>query len=550
VENQNDQIGNIPTTSPRQVVTTGTLLRNTALNVGGRFFTMICTFILTPIILESLGAEAFGLWAISFAFVSTAYLADLGMFSAVQKYAAACFVDGHEARIPRLSTLAALLPFGFWGFVALILGLTQSTLVASLGIALPLRDAAGVLLWTTPLLIGLNAAMWCQDAAISGMRRMDVTNIVRVASAVVNVAGILLVLRLGYGIEGLMCAIAVSTLVAVLALAVAMRMLTRHTQPDSSESSIAIVRQLMQLGIKVQGTNLLLMASAQMDKLVLSGVVGLSAVTYYELGSRLLGVAQTIPMMLISAIPMAASEFWARGDIEGLRRLYIRGSRWLSAVYIPLFGILIVLAPIITSFWVGPGYADSVESTRLLSLGGALNLTTGMGTTIGRGIGIPGYETIFVAVSTLARLPLSIIMGQNFGFGGVLVSNLITMFIGVSLFLVLFHRRLNIPWSMLGGPILLRPVVATFVASGILYLTSIQFTGVWQDLNRWQLVPHLIKDGVIFLCVYGVVLLALGHFSREERQSILKRCERFIPVAFLSRNQDKSEQTEYQRRAS
>ncbi len=64
------------------------LLTSTAANYAGQFVILIVWFLLTPFILDRIGATQYGLWVLAASFLAYGRLFDLGINDAVTKYTA------------------------------------------------------------------------------------------------------------------------------------------------------------------------------------------------------------------------------------------------------------------------------------------------------------------------------------------------------------------------------------------------------------------------------------------------------------------------------
>ena len=57
-----------------------------ASNIVGRLISIVVWFLLTPLILDFIGADAYGLWVLATALLSYGYLLDLGTSATLTKY--------------------------------------------------------------------------------------------------------------------------------------------------------------------------------------------------------------------------------------------------------------------------------------------------------------------------------------------------------------------------------------------------------------------------------------------------------------------------------
>jgi O-antigen/teichoic acid export membrane protein len=479
---------------------------------------MTVMFLLTPAILHAIGNEAFGLWALAYAMISMPFLLDFGMNAAVQKYAAALYVEGHEGSIGALLRGSIALPLLVWEAVAIAACVFRGWLAVRLAPSPDLAPTVEVLCWSAPALLGIATAMWCLDGALVGLRRMDLSNVAKVAAAVATAVLSVLALQLGRGVPGLLVANAGGIALGLGAECVALWLLLRHAQATGASA----LRKLRQVGLysaTAQVTNLLILGTAQLDKLMLAVLVGVSAVTAYELGWRLLAVAQAIPMVLMSVIIPASSELEALGDRAAQRKLYWTGSRLLATAYVPLVALLIAVAPTLVSAWVGSDFEASAAVLRLLALAAGLNLATGVATTVARGIGHPAWETAYVAGGVALRVPLALaLIVAGFGLDGVLWANVVAMAASAAVFLVAIHRQLGLQLMPLVSVVMGRPVLATSVATLVTVVVNWHaLVGALGISGRAGSLIELTVGILAFATIYIPLVVGLGNFTDAER---------------------------------
>jgi len=192
--------------------------------------------------------------------------------------------------------------------------------------------------------------------------------------------------------------------------------------------------------------------------------LGLNFVTFYELGQKAASAVKMIPALLLSALVPAISELEAVSEHEKLKDLYRRGSKYICLVVFPLLFITLICAPQLIKLWVGPGYDLSVLTFQILAIEYSLNLLTGMGTSIVRGIGKPEYEARYAVIVMVSQLILSIIFVQLMGYKGVLLGLLISGITGSLYFLITFHKFFEEKFSQFATEIYLKSLSSSILA--------------------------------------------------------------------------------------
>jgi O-antigen/teichoic acid export membrane protein len=490
------------------------LVRNTLLAATGRLVTLVSWWWLTPLVLRALGADGFAVWALFFAL--TGYLAalDLGIVQGTLRHVAAARQRGDQDEAGAFVTLGAL-GFGvlgllWWGaVVALRAPLLAWLYVPDAQVAaadFALVGGAGVF-----VLAGLANVMM---AALQGHDRFDVANGLSLAVVTVHAAGVLLALRLGAGLPGLVVAVGAGWAVGAVAGLVALRMAVPDARFVGWGAARAHVREALAFGGPMQIAGMLSMLHVQLDKFLLPGMVALAAVTPYELGSRVPGSLQTFPLMLLLAMLPAAASLHAAGDRARLHELFVRGSRYLLAASAVLVAALFVVADRLFLVWLGPGHAEAALVMRGVTLATGLALSTGMGTVAVRAIGRTDLEAGFAAIVLALHLVLSRLLIPTHGLEGAVVALLVANAIACPVFMLRMAHALG--WSR--REVLLKvpawPVLATLVGLA----ASIGADRALGALAGWAGVAAVAGSGAMGALA---VLLLSGQLPWRELRALL-----------------------------
>ena len=496
------------------------VVHNTLFNFFGRSWAVAVGLLLTPYIVSVLGVQRFGVWSLLLAVTQYFGVLDLGVSTSFVKFIAEYDARGDVVAISSVVSTG----FAFYlAFAALLLALVLALagpLLNLFDIPASLWAEARLVLIAAVGVFAFNNAFGAFQAVMTGLQRMEIINGIVVVGSIVDAITTVVLLRLGYGLTGLVISrIVVFCLTAALLVVAAFRILPglRVTPRLISWSRL---RVLLDYGVKVQVTQLTQLVSSQADKLLLGYFVGLDAVSFYELGARIVLSAKRLSRVLISAVLPAASEIDARQDMKTLYALYRRGARYLALVTIPLFTLIAFTAPVIVRAWVGEGYERSIAVMQVLAIGHGVHLLTGMGTMVVKGMGKPEYETRYTALTLVLNLVLGIALIGWLGFTGVLIATPIALVIGSGYFFWLFHRLLKIPLAEF-----LRRVYGPPLQGGLLAGLM-----VWLGLLAGQRWVHLQGRGMhlgalglasaAFVLIYAVWIWQRAYLDSYDRQVI------------------------------
>jgi len=176
------------------------VLIGTVSNYVGQFATFGAWFLLTPFILREVGVAMYGLWALIGSIVAYGSLLDLGIWGAIIKYTAEFRTLQREQDTNALigtaltvyillGTLVIMVSWGIAPFiprlfmVSEVQAATATTLFALMGTA-----------------VGITIPVMTPLAVLRGLQRYDLVNVANVVGTVVELVGIVTVLRLGGGV--------------------------------------------------------------------------------------------------------------------------------------------------------------------------------------------------------------------------------------------------------------------------------------------------------------------------------------------------------------
>ncbi len=401
--------------SPEKVAPS--LLKNTAFNAAAAVVNLAVSFVLSPILLSSLGLERFGLWSLLWAITGSLSLLDLRLVVAVTPLAASAWSRDQDRRLGHLAS-TGLLFYVALGLVE-VLGVFAWMRTPGLVTWIPaaFRDEGRLALTMAVAVFALASINSVFTSLVYAVQRFDLAAAIAMAATALRGAALVAVARGGGGLEQLLLAEgAVACVQCAASAAVAKRLLpgVRFLRaPD-----VGAARELVGFGAKLQIAHAAHLVSLHGDKLLLSAFLGLAAVAYYDLGSKVAYLMRGLPLLLISATMPAASAMEARGDRSRLWAFYLTGTRVLVFTATPLLVFTLTGAGPILLAWAGVEALEARQAVWLLGFGYYLNLVSGMANSIAVGIGKPELEMRRSLLAGSLNLGLSAALIPLVGFAG------------------------------------------------------------------------------------------------------------------------------------
>jgi len=417
--------------------------RNTLYNGLSWLVIVVLGFFCSPYIVNRLGDSRYGL--LSLVMVVAGYFAmlDLGLTQAVQKYAAEYYGRGDRDRLGRLVGTANLVYLALGGAGALVIAALTGWLVTHvLHLDPGLRGDAAFVLYLAALGFLINMPLSVFNALPMALQRMDITNARATLIGIGNSVGFVVLLALGYGLREVMVLNVALSVGGVLAFVIACRKLLPEVsfRPrfDREEA-----RRLFRLALPTAASSAGARAVLQFDRMLVGIFWPIAHLTYYAIPNNVCQYGMSLTQQATRAMFPAVSDRSGNGDVEGVRRMYLRATRLLAVTIVPIFVLLILFAHPILRAWMGDRIAEhsavilalvaaafcfqfigAVQNMFLLAMGRAAtmakwNLAQGLATVVLDLILIPRYGVLgaglaLLIVSAAAVLPYAWVVSSRF----------------------------------------------------------------------------------------------------------------------------------------
>ncbi|PYS56114.1 MAG: hypothetical protein DMG13_01130 [Acidobacteria bacterium] len=485
------------------------LVTNTFFNLLGRSWSFLVSLLLTPYILSHLNVGDFGAWVLFAIFTYSFNLLDLGLGSSFVKYISAYHTYDDYDRVNKV-IFSGLAFYSLFGVLLTIVGLfIGHPLLQLFRIANASEVYFLVLLTCAVTNIG---AMFL--SVFKGIQRMDTSNSIEIRMSVVNVLGTIIFLEAGLGMFGL----ALNSLINAILTLILTAFTLRRVVPRVSfgwNFDAALLREMFAYGAKISVSKIGGLICFQADKLIVSRVLGLAAVSFYEVSSRLTSFMRAVPLVMLSALIPATSELGARNDREKILRTYLLVSKYVAMVTVALVAFLVLEAGSVVRLWLGKTFDQSAFLIQILAIGYGVNVLGGPASQMGAGVGRPEFDMRSTILLSIVNPVASLLLVRKFGAPGAAAGTSLALIAAAIYLLVTFHRNyIETPvWAVLrdihARPIL-SAILACFAVVGFHHIVP----GVLALADIRYLIPiKLAADLAIFLPGYIVLLVAFRQVS-------------------------------------
>jgi len=419
---------------------------NTAANYVGSLWGAAVAIVFVPVYVRYLGMEAYGLIGVSATIALILALSDFGISAALTREMAREWKEEEDICEGRraLETLARLfipLSIVFGSLVVVAAPYIATSWVRSSGLSVSVVE-------TSLRLIGLLAVFQLvsafYSAALLGLQRQVLSNVIAVATTTIQAAGAILLLEF-YSADIVTFFSWQTGLAAVTAIMLAV--IVNLVVPGRGKYGGfdgKLLRKIAGFALGMSGISLLTIVLTQTDKVVMSKLLSLEDFGYYSLAALVATSLKRLFGPLFAAVYPRFTEIARNSDAESLERLYHLTSQAMTVVVLPASLILMLCSAEVVFIWTG----DAGISSRirlliaLLVFGTALN---GLAQTPYAVQLAHGWTRLALLTNSLAALvfvPSTYFLGKYWGGEGAAVAWVVLNVIYVGIQIPIMHRRL------------------------------------------------------------------------------------------------------------
>jgi O-antigen/teichoic acid export membrane protein len=352
------------------------------------------------------------------------------------------------------------------------------------------------------------------EAIQGGLQRMDISNKITIAVSLPNIAGTVFFLEKGYGLLGLVINTAIIVAITNIINIIAAFKILPELRITLFAFDKKTFRMLFGFGIKRWITSIEEIVLFQTDKLLISHFLTLSLVGFYQLGSAAINKVRLLALMALPAIVPAASELDAMRRREEIIRLYLKGTKYMFGLSIPVFTFLFASAHLIMFIWMGQGYHASALVIQLMAASIIVMNFSAVGSAIAVGIGRPEFQMEAAAGQAILNIALSIILIIKIGFIGVLIATLISVILSTAYFMRRLHKYLNLSMGDFVNKTMVVYLLLIFTVGILIYFFNQRLN--YLIFGRLGGLTILTLEAVLFFFCYFILLRKISFLDKED----------------------------------
>ena len=499
------------------------LIRATSWHAAGRVAAGALGVVHSAYAFGALGEERFGLLTLVAVLVLLLVLVEMGLRTTVTRFVAEAAVRGDAAGARELLGSATLLHLVSGVAVAVPFALLAGWVASLFDVEGALREEAVALMRWMALVhvVGNVASSW--TSGLVGLQRTGPLALSMALGGAAQLAGTVAGVRWGWGAPALALGFAAGTAVRAAVEGAAFGAALPGASLLPWHATGAAARRLLSMGRHLQVARVVDMVVFNVDQVLVASLLGIGAGGVYRFASDLVLKLREAPLLLSTGIIPAATEVRGADGGEAIRRLYLRGTKYVTAAAAFTAAFLAAGAPRILEAAGGGRAAGGAWVLALLSVGILFNVSAGVGTLVAVGIersDLQARAAVFTAVVSLVLVPLALLLG--WGAAGAAAGAAAAPAGGAVLYARSLHRVLRIPdGEALRSAFLPALLPAAGVAAAVLLLRSGPLDGLLGG-GRTGALLSLALEGVLLGAAFLGTLAATGWFDAFDRD-VLRR---------------------------
>lgn len=401
----------------------GSLLRS--LNL---FLRVLIAFVMTPIIIHSLGDRMYGFWILIGTFIGYYGLFDIGLSSSVQRFVSRALGQND------MNEMNSIINTTF--FMFLIIGIV--TIICSLGAAIFstyfIKSPEEISLFRKVIIIlGFSVALGFPIKVFQGVLtsylRYDLTAYVSMIQAISSSFIIYYFLKQGYGIWALTVISFFANLVEYILTVIYAKRVFPELKINYHLFSKERVKLLFGYSSKTFIAQLGDILRFRVDSIVIAGYLSVSLVTYYSVGAKIIEFFGNFIMGSIGLMSPVFSQYEGRSDYDAIRSRFLQVTK-ISVVASIFIGMSIIFyGKVFIQRWMGSGFESSYTVVVILCIPYIIALMQNPSISLLYGISKHHFYAISNTIEAVLNLTLSIILVKYFGIYGVALGTAIGMII-------------------------------------------------------------------------------------------------------------------------
>lgn len=387
---------------------------------------LVISFLYVPLLLSQLDAINYGIWLTLTSLVSWCSFMDIGLGHGLRNNLTKSITEGDFKLARKLvsTSYAILFLIVIIASVFVILVFSHFNWSKILNAPKEFNNDLTILAIITLVSFLFNFVLRLLNSILLAIQKPAFSSVIEVSSQFITFVVIVIMANLNHKFSLLEYGTVISVLpVIVLTLYTFILFSTKLKDLSFKISYIefSLAGDLFYLGVKFFLIQLSAIALFQTNNFILTHVVGLSAVTDFNISYKYIGIISVFFGIIITPLWSATTDAYYRGDVKWIEGL-LKKMKVVFLLFV-LAGILMVICSgFVYKIWLQGQIRTDYIVQLLVLFYFSLNMWCGIHCNIINGIGKVKLQFLITTSEAVLHIPLAVILGNFMGIYGVLTS--------------------------------------------------------------------------------------------------------------------------------
>lgn len=446
------------------------ILKNIFSNWANLVISLVLAFFVSPLIVQGLGKDGYGLWVIIVSITGYFTVIDLGVNTAIIKFISEFHSQNKYKEIIKVYSnsivifslvsifivfMGAMIGFNFNHFFQTP-SFTQKIVLATFGIVVG------------EIAIGMFFSIY--SSTLSALQHFVYINAVSITTSLIRNALIVFLLLNGHGILTL----AIIHLSTSILRYGAQYKFFKMRYPLIEFDKRVIQKDSFKLLLSYSFYSFIISISLKVlfytDSLVIGKLISFEQVTYYAIPSSLLDYVEKIIWAMIAVLVPIISINDAAGHNSDNQLLYLHGTRYSLLISGPIVISLFLVGPDFITLWMGQDIGShSAMVLKILTVGYAIAISQLIAHGILKGIARHRMLALILLLEAIGNLFLSIELAPIYGIEGVAFATALPLGLATIALVIYTCRRLKISVLKYFCKGYLKPIICILIIGTIFH---------------------------------------------------------------------------------